>query len=64
MKRWNFMSFVPNVASIEMAPYAPLSSLMDLTMNAKTKTMEGKGVGACFLERSTSRVEGRAGALG
>jgi hypothetical protein len=45
MNRWNFMSFVPNVTSIEMAPYAPLSSLMDLTMNAKTKIMEGKGVG-------------------
>ncbi len=55
---------MPNVASIEMAPYASLSSLMDLTMNAMTKTMEGKGIAACSLERNTSRVEGRAGVVG
>jgi hypothetical protein len=43
---------------------APPSSLMDSTMNPKVKTMEGEGVGARSLTRSTSGVEGRAGATG
>ncbi len=36
----------------------PPSSLMDSIVNPKMKTMEGEGVGARSLARSTSRVEG------
>jgi hypothetical protein len=35
-----------------------------LIASPKVKTMEGEGVGARSLTRSTSGVEGRAGALG
>jgi len=41
----------------------PPSSLMDSTTNSKVKTMEGKGIGARSLTRSTSRVEGHVVAL-
>jgi len=41
----------------------PPSSLMDLTTSPKVKTLEEK-VGVCCLAHNTSRVEGRAGALG
>jgi hypothetical protein len=37
---------------------------MDSTVSPKGKTMEGKGIGACSLVRSTSGVEGHVGALG
>jgi hypothetical protein len=40
------------------------SSLMDSTANPNMKTMEGKGIGVCSLACSTSKVEGRVGALG
>jgi len=40
---------------------APPSSLMDSIASPKVKTMEGKKVGACFLARSTSRLEMCAG---
>jgi hypothetical protein len=43
---------------------APPSSLMDLTMGPKVKTMEGEGVGVRSLTHNTSRVEGRARAPG
>jgi len=33
---------------------------MDSTTSPKVKTMEGEGVGACSLARSTSGVEGCA----
>ncbi len=39
---------------------APPSSLMDLTMSSKMKTIEGEGVGACSLVHNTLEVEGRA----
>jgi hypothetical protein len=42
----------------------PLSSLMHSTVSPKMKTTKGKGVGACFLACSTSRVEGCAKAQG
>jgi len=35
---------------------------MDSTANTKVKTMEGEGVGARTLARSTSQIKGRAGA--
>jgi len=37
---------------------------MDSITNPKMKTMEGEGIGACSLARSTLRVEGCARALG
>jgi hypothetical protein len=40
---------------------APPSSLMDSTLNVKTKTTKGKRIGARSLSCSTSKVEGRAG---
>ncbi len=43
---------------------APPSSLVDSIASPKVKTSKGKGVGACSLVRSTSRVEGHVGALG
>ncbi len=42
----------------------PPSSLMDSNVSPKVKTMEGEGVEARSLARSTSGVEGRAKALG
>jgi hypothetical protein len=41
---------------------APPSSLMDSIVNPKVKTSEEEGVGAHSLTRSTSGVEGCAGA--
>jgi hypothetical protein len=35
---------------------------MDSTTNPNMKTMEGEGVGACSLARSTSGAEGHVGA--
>jgi hypothetical protein len=35
---------------------------MDSTMSPKVKTTKGEGIGVCSLARSTSGVEGRAGA--
>jgi len=35
---------------------------MDSIASPMVKTMEGKGVGACSLARSTSGVKGRVGA--
>jgi hypothetical protein len=43
---------------------APPSSLMDSITSPKVKTTKGKGVGVCSLARSTSEVEGCAGASG
>ncbi len=43
---------------------APPSFFMDSTISLKVKTMEGKGVGVCFLARSTLGVERRARTLG
>jgi len=40
------------------------SSLMDLNASPKVKTMKGKGVEGRTLAHNTSKVEGRAGALG
>jgi hypothetical protein len=40
------------------------SSLMDSTTNAKVNIAEGEGVCVCSLARTTSGVEGRAGAAG
>jgi hypothetical protein len=37
---------------------------MDSTMSPMVKTTKGEGVGARFLVRNTSGVEGRVGALG
>jgi len=37
---------------------------MDSTMNPKVKTMEGEGVGARSLTRSTLKVHGHVRALG
>jgi len=37
---------------------------MDLNASPKVKTMKGKEVGGHTLARNTSKVEGRAGALG
>jgi hypothetical protein len=37
---------------------APPSFFMDSTASPKVKTTGGKGVGACSLARSSSRVEG------
>jgi hypothetical protein len=37
---------------------------VDLISSPKVAIMEGEGVGACYLARSTLRVEGRAGAPG
>jgi len=37
---------------------------VDSAVSPKKKTIEGKGVGAHFLARSTLRVKGRVGALG
>jgi hypothetical protein len=37
---------------------------MDSTINLKVKIAKGEGVGACFLTRNTSGVEGHVGALG
>jgi hypothetical protein len=37
---------------------------MDSTTNPKVKTTKGEGVGVRFLTRSTSRLEGCAGAPG
>jgi len=37
---------------------------MDSITSPKVKTMEGEGVGACFLVRNTLGVEGRAKVLG
>jgi len=37
---------------------------MDLNASPKVKTMKGKEVGGRTLARNTSKVEGRAGALG
>jgi hypothetical protein len=38
--------------------------LIDLTLNPKVKTMEGKGVGVRSLAHNISRVKGRVGASG
>ncbi len=46
------------------AYHAPPSSLMDSTTSSKVKTLEGEGVGARSLARSTLGVEGRARAPG
>jgi hypothetical protein len=43
---------------------APPSSLMDLTMSPKLKTVEREGVRVHSLVRSTLGVEGHAGTLG
>jgi len=43
---------------------APLSSLMDLTMNPKVTTTKGEKVKAHSLVRKTSKVEGRVRASG
>ncbi len=43
---------------------APPKLLDGLTTSPKVKTTKGKGVGACSLARSTSGIEGRAGAPG
>ncbi len=40
---------------------APPNSLMDSTVIPKVKIVEGKGVGACSLARSISRLKGCAG---
>jgi hypothetical protein len=40
---------------------APPSSLMDSTVSPKVKTSKGKGVEACSLAGSISRVEGHVG---
>jgi hypothetical protein len=42
---------------------APPSFSMDSTASPEVKTMEGEGVGACSLARSTSGVKGCAEAL-
>jgi len=56
------MSFVPNVASIEMAADAPSSFLMDLTTSPNMKTAKGERVGAHSLAHNTLGVEGHVGA--
>jgi hypothetical protein len=40
------------------------SFLMDSTPSPKVKIIKGEGIWACSLALITSRVEGRAGAIG
>jgi len=40
---------------------APPSSLMDLVVSPKKKTMEGEGIGMHSMARGISRVKGRIG---
>jgi hypothetical protein len=65
LPEWNRIHVIPLYNGCNGWEYdTPPSSLMNSIVNPKVKITKGEGVGVCSLARSTSKVEGRVGALG
>ncbi len=63
-KGMHLKSIIIHFSKYQSLNDTPPSSLMHSTRSPKVKIIEGKGVGACSLARSTSGVKGHVGALG